>query len=270
MNGTRPLGLTGPALVMAVCAPATAGAAPGSAPEPACGAVVTTDVTLTEDLLDCPGDGLVVGASGITIDLAGHSLTGSGVFTSRSGIDNEEHDGVTVLGGSISGFAAGVRAYRATDGVVRDLQVSSALEGVSLDGTSGFEVVGNRFTNHRTGVRLRGAVDTRVHHNSVRRSTATGMSEVRSATVRDSAFSRNGLDGLRVDGESLGLHVRRVDASRNGDSGIVLSSTAPTVSATSADHNGRDGIRAPDDTVDGGGNTARRNGESDCLGVTCR
>ncbi len=42
-----------------------------------CGSVLTTDTTLRHDLLGCVGDGLVIGADGIKIDLNGRRL-GSG------------------------------------------------------------------------------------------------------------------------------------------------------------------------------------------------
>ena len=41
-----------------------------------CGDVITQDTTLDSDLIDCPGDGVVIGASGITLDLAGHTIDG--------------------------------------------------------------------------------------------------------------------------------------------------------------------------------------------------
>jgi hypothetical protein len=41
-----------------------------------CGSVVTHDVVLTRDLLGCQGDGLVIGASGITVNLGGHTVAG--------------------------------------------------------------------------------------------------------------------------------------------------------------------------------------------------
>lgn len=292
MHSSTRLGLTATAVLVTtgVLAPS----ATAATTELSCGAVVTTDVVLTADLVGCAGDGLVVGASGITIDLAGHTISGSGVFTSRSGIDNEEHRDVTVQGGTITGFGAAVRAWRAADGVVRDLHVTGTIDAVSLEETTGYELSGNRLIGNRTGVHLLGAVDTSVHDNVVRRSTTTGISDdgttgstyaantvvgnahdgmdleqASSATVRDSTIRHNGLDGLRVDGESAGLLVLRVDASHNDDHGVALSAGAPTVTATTADHNGVIGIAAPDGTVDGGGNTARGNGVADCTGVVC-
>src|ERR1700716_3434213 len=52
-------------------------ATPSAAAGLSCGATVTTSVTLSHDLLNCPVDGLVVGASGITINLNGHRITGT-------------------------------------------------------------------------------------------------------------------------------------------------------------------------------------------------
>ncbi|HJR48312.1 MAG TPA: hypothetical protein VJ799_09190, partial [Nitrososphaeraceae archaeon] len=42
-----------------------------------CGEIVTEDVTLTSDLECGPGDGLIVAASGITINLNGYSISSS-------------------------------------------------------------------------------------------------------------------------------------------------------------------------------------------------
>ena len=44
-----------------------------------CGDVITQDTTLDSDLIDCPGDGIVIGASDITLDLGGHTVDGDGV-----------------------------------------------------------------------------------------------------------------------------------------------------------------------------------------------
>ncbi len=43
-----------------------------------CGATITADTTLHHDLLDCPGNGIVIGADHITLDLNGHTVDGAG------------------------------------------------------------------------------------------------------------------------------------------------------------------------------------------------
>jgi hypothetical protein len=40
--------------------------------QPGCGATITVDTKLTRDLVNCPNNGLVIGADNITLDLNGH------------------------------------------------------------------------------------------------------------------------------------------------------------------------------------------------------
>ena len=73
--------------------------------------MVTTNVTLRADIVGCAGDGLVVGAGGIRIDLNGHQL--SGLKTPGSvGIRNVGHAGVRIESskpfGSINEFEVGI------------------------------------------------------------------------------------------------------------------------------------------------------------------
>src|SRR3954463_5610736 len=105
----------------ALALPAAAAAAP--APTLQCGSVVTTSVTLTKDITKCPVDGLVVGASGITIDLNGHKIsgtTGNGsppAGTCSCGVRDDGFGNVTLVNGRIDGFDDGAR-FTHTSGVV--------------------------------------------------------------------------------------------------------------------------------------------------------
>jgi hypothetical protein len=60
-------------------------AGPAHAQPLRCGDTVTQDTTLTADLLDCPGDGLVIGAPGITVDLGGHTVAAPETLTGDPG-----------------------------------------------------------------------------------------------------------------------------------------------------------------------------------------
>jgi hypothetical protein len=85
-------------------------AGPAHAQPLRCGDTVTQDTTLTADLLDCRGDGLVIGADGITLDLGGHAI---GQIISASNleqvaIDNSAgHDDVTIRNGRVEFFYHG-------------------------------------------------------------------------------------------------------------------------------------------------------------------
>ena len=94
-----------------------------------CGDTIAADTTLDSDLENCPNNGVVIGAAGITLDLNGHRIDGDG--TPAAGCDpqvefcdvgvlNEGFNGVTVEHGSVrefelGGFTGGVRKNRVLD-----------------------------------------------------------------------------------------------------------------------------------------------------------
>src|SRR5881296_2888162 len=86
-----------------------------SATHLSCGETITQDTTLDSDLLDCPGDGIVIGADNITLDLNGHTIDGSGLSGCNNsgkiydGVrDPAGHDGVTIENGTIQDFWRGI------------------------------------------------------------------------------------------------------------------------------------------------------------------
>jgi large repetitive protein len=126
----------------------TVGAGRALAEPVSCGAVLTTDTTLSSDLLECPGDGLVIGAPGITVDLGGHTLSGriiSGGSPDQVGIDNSAgHDDVIVKNGVVRDFKrGGIHLVRADRTQVLGLTMDFFGEfGILLEGGSS-----NRFIN---------------------------------------------------------------------------------------------------------------------------
>ena len=82
-----------------------------------CGDTITADTTLDSDLVDCPNNGIVIGADDITLDLNGHTIDGDGKPLPACdpereicdvGVLNDGHDGVTVRDGSVREFDSGV------------------------------------------------------------------------------------------------------------------------------------------------------------------
>lgn len=86
----------------------TVTAAPAGAAHVQCGDVLTQDTRLDSDIGPCPGHGLVVRASGITLDLAGHTVFAENGPEERVGILFANVSGVTVENGTVEGFDAGV------------------------------------------------------------------------------------------------------------------------------------------------------------------
>ncbi len=111
------------------------GAGEAAATHASCGDTITTDTTLDSDLVNCPENGVVIGADNITLDLAGHTIdaaldgTGSGVLIAS-------RRGVTVKNGTVQEFNNSPIRLRATS--------DNRLEGLNIatggNGSSGIAI----------------------------------------------------------------------------------------------------------------------------------
>ncbi len=94
----------------------TARSAGAAAKQPKCGDTITTDTTLHHDLVNCPNNGIVIGADDVTLDLNYHTIDGDGTPFAAcaqnefcdAGVLNDGHDGITVVHGSVREFDVGV------------------------------------------------------------------------------------------------------------------------------------------------------------------
>jgi parallel beta-helix repeat protein len=126
---------------------------PSAIAEVHCGETITQDTRLDSNLVNCPGDGIVIGADGVTLDLNGYTLDGRGGGT---GVSASGHRDVAVRRGSIQGFADGVTFARVREGAVR--RIAFGGNGVACDFSEGCAIEGNvvdgagiSMVNTRTG-----------------------------------------------------------------------------------------------------------------------
>lgn len=119
--------------------------AAGAASAVGCGSVITASTTLKADVGPCPGNGLVVRASHLVLDLGGHHVLGTfsqkGPFppTNKSdgvGVDLAGVKDVTVTNGAVSHFAAGVRLRGGSGNTVSHLDVHDNI-GLRSDADNG-------------------------------------------------------------------------------------------------------------------------------------
>jgi parallel beta-helix repeat protein len=102
---------------------------PASAGPVACGETITADTTLESDLVDCPNNGIIIGADDITLDLNGHMIDGDDVLVDSCpkneacdvGVLNDGHNGVTITGGTVKEFALGALVFSARRNILRGL-----------------------------------------------------------------------------------------------------------------------------------------------------
>ena len=98
------------------------GAGQASASHVSCGDTITADTTLDSDLLNCPNNGILIGADGITLNLNRHVIDGDGTEFGGCGknefcdvgVANDGRDDVTIKGGA-SGTSARACSYSQRD-----------------------------------------------------------------------------------------------------------------------------------------------------------
>jgi large repetitive protein len=216
---------------------ASAGRAGGGTPITMCAQTVTQSAFLTQDLVCTGSHGIVVGASGITIDLKGFTLRGDRT-PGHFGISDVTFDQVTIKNGTVRNFANGVFACCGSNEVsVSNLVASGNLvDGIFVDGASASVKSSEGSGNDVFGIELQGV------SASVKSSTASGNGSEgihligASASVKSSTASGNGLDGITVGGSSAKIQSSVV--SGNGVYGIVTNGDAPQIKGNRADANG--------------------------------
>ncbi|MBB4915363.1 right-handed parallel beta-helix repeat-containing protein [Streptosporangium saharense] len=153
--------------------------------EVGCGAVLTSNVTLTQDL-SCAGDGLTIGADNVTVDLAGHTVSGDG--TGR-GVAVGDRKGVAVRDGVISGFGLGAETV---GGGVTFSRVRFVGNALSADHAASLTLVGPRSACLAEGIDVTGSsvltIDRCTVHGRLYGSGGHGW------TVRGSVLSNGHLE----------------------------------------------------------------------------
>jgi large repetitive protein len=217
-----------------------------------CGETITTDTRLDRDLVNCPNNGIVIGADDVTLDLNGNVIDGDGIeFTACPpdepcdiGVVDLDHHGVTIKGGTVQEFGVGVLVVGATDSRLARLAVANSLFfGVLVADSSGSEIdevtaSGNGLTTDQAGIVVFDSYELTIEKNAVFENGDIGFFIV-------------GLDDSRIEGNSI---------SRNPEAAMILEGSGNTLIRNRVSGNG-DGLVVSGDT-----NTVFGNQVSDAVG----
>ena len=227
-----PLTAGGLAIVLAAILSIVLGAPPAHANHVACGATITADTTLDADLLDCPNNGIVIGADDITLDLNDHLVDGDGSEFKECpkdepcdiGVVNEGHDGVVVKDGSTREFAVGVLLSRAGQNTLRGISSSKheffgALVGGSSDSAIRNSSLSNNVAPEGDGLGLFGSEQIRVVGNTIRDNPGPGIhvEDSTGSVIRRNAMVDNG-PAILVEASGNQVRQNRV----KGGGGILV------------------------------------------------
>jgi parallel beta-helix repeat protein len=198
--------------LLALCGvTAAAGQSPPAGLE--CGDTITADATLDHDLTDCPSNGILIGADGITLDLNGHTISGDGKPVRRCprrqlcdmGVVNDGHDGVTVRNGSLRGFGVGALVAAARGNRLAELSSSrNQFFGYVIADSS------------RTVIR-----DSSGNDNPRPDGDGLGVFFSNDLRIVGNEFRRNGQIGIHLE-KSTGNLIKGNEFVDNGDFGVFV------------------------------------------------
>jgi parallel beta-helix repeat protein len=128
-----------------------------------CGDTILVSTTLTESL-NCPtGDGLIIGASGVELDLDRHTITGGGVNGTAGIRILNNLNSLIVRNGSVRNFFRGIDGTNSqvTDSEFCELKVSGNKEdGIKVDGSNNLICDNKADKNGRHGINVVGGSNT--------------------------------------------------------------------------------------------------------------
>lgn len=123
-----------------------------------CGAVITSNTTLTANLGPCNQGGLVIGGNNVTLDLGGFSVFGKPRTGDGVGVLFDHVTGSRVTNGAVSAFDAGVEVLGGGSNSVDAITASNNIggvksaknlgDGITVQQSSNNVVTGNTVTNN--------------------------------------------------------------------------------------------------------------------------
>lgn len=227
------------------------GVPPAAAAHVACGAVITTDTVLDGDIGPCKKGGLIIAADNITLDLNGNTVfggrrkMGDGVGILLDGVS-----GVTVTGGTVTDFDAGIVIEEGLGNEIADVEVRDNIgsgntdfgDGIVVSSSSENVIRDSRVIHNGpfdgigvivTATDPPGASNGNVIKNNLVLDNNIGFNPTFNSdigirlepgsnrtTVRNNLVRGSGLDGIQVFSGSLANEVRQNLVQGNGALGV--------------------------------------------------
>jgi parallel beta-helix repeat protein len=209
-----------------------------------CGDTLKASVKLTNDLLDCAGSGLIVGADNITVDLNGHTIGGTNKPTpGTGGVVIDKHANVKIVNGTITGFHfTGVGVTNARGAVLSKLTVrkigagckqGDICAGIDLMNATGTKITDSTVSNQVTAFKVNGidvdaSPDTLVQGSRFDRNAGDGISVFQSPRSRfvGNELADNRGEGMQVNSSSDSTMISGNRARGNESSGIAAGASS--------------------------------------------
>jgi parallel beta-helix repeat protein len=233
-------------------------ATPAGATHVSCGQTIVSRTILDSDVGPCTGNGIIIGADGVTLDLNGHRVFGTAEFGEGAGIYVLRRTGVTIQNGTVSGFDGGVVIEGGSGNTVRNVVARDNIgrttptrtlygDGIAILSSQNNRLLNNFAVNNGPfgGIGLYSDVDVDHPRQTTGVSSGNvldGNSSVANVTTRAGVVNNAATeaDGLRLEPGTAGNLVINNQFARNGLDGISLFARANnnTIRNNTMDSNG--------------------------------
>lgn len=178
-----------------------------------CGDTIYEDTVLTEDLMNCPERGIIIGADNITLDCKGHRVDGQPYGNNdHFGISLQTKTGVTIKNCYITEFYQGLVLFSSSYNLLESNYVSVASDaGIYLSsGFGNFLQANNVSNNGGSGINLVSSTNSMLLMNTVTNNGGNGISlfsHSQRTDIRNNTLQENGKYG----GSDLSLSITTVE-----------------------------------------------------------
>lgn len=202
----------------------------------ACGTIITSSTVLHHDVGPCSGEGIIVGADNITLNLNGHRIAGSDGPVDGVGVYLRGRSGVTVTNGTVSDFEIGVAIEGGENNTVVRITAennygqsgtSRGGDGIAILSSSRNRILRSQAINNGpfSGIGIYSRVDSDHPRET---SGASTDNLIANNEVLDNTRSRSGVpqhtdnDGIRLENDGERNRILNNVVRRNGLDGIAV------------------------------------------------
>ncbi len=152
--------------------------------DPVCGDTINSSMTLTEDLLDCPGNGLIIGANNITLDCNGFKIQGS--YNGYYGIYLNNYNNISIINCNIENF----NPY-----------------AIYVSSSNNFTLKNNLFIGNANGPFIEKANNVIITQNNISKGTTLSIFRVNNSTITKNILSADGT-GIQIEGPAENVTIK--------------------------------------------------------------
>ena len=179
---------------------------------------------LMNDLLDCPAPkaGVLIGASDVTLDLRGHTISCEQIVSMQAGVDVLWFENVRIRNGTVTGCDGGVVLFYSDNARVTKMSMSGNSSAIVLVGASNSLIKNNQFAgNIDTAIVSWWGISNLYSHNTMN-SEFEGISLIgeTDSSVTCNMANQTGF-GISLGTDSTG-NVLRGNQANDNISGIML------------------------------------------------